>query len=1075
MTKAQTYVLPSFDSTHPPPQSAKIKTVADLVDFNADRNPDHVFCLQAEKDLAGSKCPPFLRISHRLFRSMILSCQQWMQQHLSELNSPSIHVEGHVVRGAPIALLVDSDVGLLVHLFALVGLGVPAILLSTRLSPLAIQSLLQETSSCAIITSSRLEGAAKEAISMYGSTVNPPTIYVQHPYRWFTKTFSTSDHTDLAQESLFNRQIAREHHYTSDTDRSVLFLHTSGTTGLPKAVPQSHRYLLHFAPYSSFEFKGIDALRDAQTTAFSTLPLYHCYGLMVPMMSLSVGKPFAIPPSGFVPSATSTVKFLRFVNASTLFIVPSILQEIADLQEGDGVEALRPLDYIACGGGSLPDRVGDKLYNSGIKIINGFGSTEAGSMGILESPGSDRDWRYFRLRKDLQTTVSDAEPAARSAGVSRFRISIRPPGWEEDIMLNDYFTTSNKRLGQDFRPAERADDVLILSTGEKVQPQRLEEVLTAHRNVRAALAFGDNRLEIGVLVESLHPMADNEVESFKKDIWPTIMEAGLAMDAHAQISSSDSIVVLKKHQSFPRSGKDSILRRAAYDMFSVEIEAMYQRLENGRMGESIDLLGGDTEEKVLQYIQANIWKSHAKPLNTTDDLFELGMDSLQATKLRRYLIAALHQSINPQARRVRIPRDFLYSHSTICQIAAALCGTLEKPAYNSDELSRILDEYAQLQQPVSKPKPATVLLTGASGALGAHLLAQLASTPTVERIICLNRPDAYGANPYIRQFKANIIKGAPMALSAVDKVEVLEANTALPFLGLSPPMYWGIASAITHIIHNAWPVDFKRTVSSFESQFKNMSNLLALARDSGSATRFVFVSSIATVAQSQGESGGAIAVPEMPFQSTWTPPSMGYGQAKLVCEKMLERAAQNDEVNGAIVRCAQISGAESSGFWNASEYFPTLVRNSKAVRALPELEGASSTLSWLPLEYAAATLTDILLLDSAHKEQRFVYHVENPVRQSWDSVLTPLSTQLRLPIVAYQEWLSRLRVLSEDGDSMDQEVNGVHDTLFDFFENEFLQVGSGKLYLDTTYTKKASKTLAEVGPIGLDLVRKYFG
>jgi long-subunit acyl-CoA synthetase (AMP-forming) len=43
--------------------------------------------------------------------------------------------------------------------------------------------------------------------------------------------------------------------------------------------------------------------------------------------------------------------------------------------------------------------------------------------------------------------------------------------------------------------------VIVLATGEKVQPHVLETVLNEHEAVHAALAFGVGRFSIGVLIE----------------------------------------------------------------------------------------------------------------------------------------------------------------------------------------------------------------------------------------------------------------------------------------------------------------------------------------------------------------------------------------------------------------------------------------------------------------------------------------------------------------------------------------------------------------------------------------------
>lgn len=122
---SSSYILPGFDTRFPPAGDAQIKTAAELIDFNADNNPNYLFCLQAEKSLDGGKGPPVLRITHKSLRSMILSCQLWLLKHIKELQLPIEGDGGNIIKGPPIALLLDSDVGLLVHFFALLGLGIP--------------------------------------------------------------------------------------------------------------------------------------------------------------------------------------------------------------------------------------------------------------------------------------------------------------------------------------------------------------------------------------------------------------------------------------------------------------------------------------------------------------------------------------------------------------------------------------------------------------------------------------------------------------------------------------------------------------------------------------------------------------------------------------------------------------------------------------------------------------------------------------------------------------------------------------------------------------------------------------
>ncbi|KAF2110912.1 hypothetical protein BDV96DRAFT_650519 [Lophiotrema nucula] len=253
-------------------------------------------------------------------------------------------------------------------------------------------------------------------------------------------------------------------------------------------------------------------------------------------------------------------------------------------------------------------------------------------------------------------------------------------------------------------------------------------------------------------------------------------------------------------------------------------------------------------------------------------------------------------------------------------------------------------------------------------------------------------------------------------MASLRSVEVQETDLSRPLLGLSEPANWCIAANVTHVIHNAFPVTFKRGVASFESQFKIMSHLLQLARDNGASPRMVFVSSIAAVSQytSKEDLDGLVAVSEEPFRPDWKPPAMGYWQAKLICEKMLEQAVQEGGVDGVIARSALCLGF----------------------------------LSYFPLA-----------------ESRLVLHVENPSRQFWASAMATISEALTLPILSYKDWLARVRDLAEDEEHVA--------TLHSFFEKDFSHVGSGKLYLNTTETKRASPTLRECGIIRDDILRRY--
>ena len=230
------------------PNSISIHTRPDLVDFNAQHNGDHVFCYQARKHDSGTR---LIEITHAQLRDAVLRCQAWLRTH----------VAGHMSKSRPVALFMESDVGLWIHMLALLGLGVPPLLLSARLSPHAVQHLLEKTNAGAALASTRMRATVEEALTLVenNSVDSLPGVLERRPL----EEWLTGDHVDAESAAVSG-------FYQSVQDREVVIMHSSGTTGLPKPIYQPHEYLVGFAAAHRF---GED--EEPPYLNLSTLPLYH--------------------------------------------------------------------------------------------------------------------------------------------------------------------------------------------------------------------------------------------------------------------------------------------------------------------------------------------------------------------------------------------------------------------------------------------------------------------------------------------------------------------------------------------------------------------------------------------------------------------------------------------------------------------------------------------------------------------------------------------------------------------------------------------------------------------------------
>ena len=136
-------------------------------------------------------------------------------------------------------------------------------------------------------------------------------------------------------------------------------------------------------------------------------------------------------------------------------------------------------------------------------------------------------------------------------------------------------------------------------------------------------------------------------------------------------------------------------------------------------------------------------------------------------------------------------------------------------------------------------------------------------------------------------------RGISLDTTALSKLKALETSTVKPMLGLQSSEYKRLISTVTHIVHDAWLMTIKRALKGFEAQFQAMRNLFELARDiscrrpKGYKVDFQSISFIANVGLYPLWSGQS-RVPEERMTVDSVLPS-GYGDGKLVCERMLDK------------------------------------------------------------------------------------------------------------------------------------------------------------------------------------------
>ncbi len=304
----------------------------------------------------------------------------------------------------------------------------------------------------------------------------------------------------------------------------------------------------------------------------------------------------------------------------------------------------------------------------------------------------------------------------------------------------------------------------------------------------------------------------------------------------------------------------------------------------------------------------------------------------------------------------------------------------------------------------SVESPWTVILTGSTGSLGTRILSALQDLPAprLRKIYCLNR----SGNAKETQ-EATLRKFGLTPLD--DRITFIEVSFESPRLGLSEQTWQQLAEEATVIIHNAWPVDFLAALEYFGPHLGALRDLLHCSYRSPRRPLFLYVSSLGVA-----YSAGLSHIPEEIFQD-FSNVDGGYAQSKYIAERMVETYALSTGCPAAVLRVGQIAGpVNSGGLWPHREWFPTLLRASRHIGALPRTLGPHDAVDWIPVDILSSIVVEIaehVTLQTARPgaDCPLVFNIANPERVPFGALL-PYLTKVTPHTVGCTEWVRLLRL-----------------------------------------------------------------
>jgi long-chain acyl-CoA synthetase len=450
-------------------------------------------------------------------------------------------------------------------------------------------------------------------------------------------------------------------------DEALLF-YTSGVSGRPKGVPLSHRNLL--ANLRGLVKAGVYRQNER---LLLPLPLHHVYPFMIGLLApLALGVPIILPHSLTGPQI---IRALREGSVTAIVGVPRLYAALYDAiecrvsQKGRIVSALfhglltcsalltryanlrigsylftsvraqmaPQLRTLVYGGSALAADLAWRLAGLGWEIAGGYGLTETSPILTIVSPGSRRIATAGKPLPGVEIRIADRDQSTghgeiQARGPNVFSGYLHLPDHSAEAFTSDGWFRSGDLgyLDRDgcLHLVGRASSRMTLPGGEKIWPERVEEVLDGAPSIRESGVLARHGRLVGVIVPPASVIHTGEREQLIQLIRADLETRLRPLPSYYRLT--DFIVSL---DPLPRTRLGKIQRHKLAALFEAGKLATDKKVEAKPI--AIERMTQEDRQLLEDPVALHAWNWLAERFATvrltpeTNMSLELGVDSLE--------------------------------------------------------------------------------------------------------------------------------------------------------------------------------------------------------------------------------------------------------------------------------------------------------------------------------------------------------------------------------------------------------------------------------------------------------------
>ncbi len=783
-------------------------------------------------------------------------------------------------------------------------------------------------------------------------------------------------------------------------------IYTSGSTGKPKGVEVPHRAVVNFllAMASRPGLRDSDRLLAVTTLSFdiSVLELF---------LPLAVGGVLVIAGQEAVRDGAALAELLAEESITVMQATPATWRLL--LESGwEGSDGLR----VLCGGEVMPADLAEALLPRCAELWNMYGPTETTVWSTVQRVEEGRG--PVPIGRPISNTEvfvldGDLQPA--------------PIGVFGELLI------AGRGLARGYHQREaltREKFIRIPATGLG-NGNGDGAMVRAYRTGDAVRWLPDGTLEYGGRIDSQVKLRGFRIELGEIEAAMNAFEgvqqaaAGLITDGSGQPALTGYLVLDVSESEFSTAALRSKMGRTLPDYMLPSRFVILDRLPltlNGKIDRrSLPQPESTRPEVQAAYLaprsdtEAQLAELCAQVLGidrvgVRDNFFDLGGSSLQATRL----VFRVRETFG-----VTVLLRSLFEEPTVESLAVAVenarssgrkgFGLLEGMPVEALQAEALLDETIRAGdvpwEPVAEPRE--ILLTGATGFLGAYLLRELLDGTTA-RVHCLVRADSEEAA--LERVRQNLAQYGIWQDGDAGRILPQLGDLSQPLLGIPEEDFERLGAKIDSVYHNGAMVNFIHPYPAHKpANVLGTQEVLRFAA-AGRLKPVHFISTLSVFHTGEHEEGRVFGEDES-LPETGAPLG-GYAQSKWVAEELVRQAAARG-IPVSIYRPGIISGHSQTGGWNHTDLVWSLGRACLAIGKVPRLSGQVDV---VPVDFVSRAIVSISR--RAAPEGR-VFHLGNPVTYPYEEMVD-LVRRLGLPVdvVPFDHWRESLfrRSLAAEGE-----------------------------------------------------------